>query len=179
MDRSVLAKIKHLESSTMLILLLLFLFATVQLLFRGYQFGVNDHSIEIPFIKKNMDSSLYPGDPMVGTRDEFVTIYTWIPTVLTLIAGNMELVFFFLQMLAFFLVAVMVYHICLRLFRDRTSAILGLVLIFPQKFVLGGSAIHITSFVPSFSILPVASKELELGMVHKNGGYRVYQFHAE
>jgi hypothetical protein len=156
MKRWLVTKIKQVKTSTLLILLLLFLFAVAQVLFRGYRFGVNDHSIEISFIKKNMDGSLYPNDPMVDTKDEFVTFYTWIPAVLTIITRNMEMVFFSLQILAFFLVAVMVYYLCLQLFHDRISAILGLILIFPQKFVLGGSAIHITSFVPSFSILPVA-----------------------
>lgn len=149
-------KIKRIEVSVLYLLLLLFLFATVQFLFRGYQFGVNDHSIEIPFIKKNIDNSLYPNDPMVGTRGKFVTFYTWIPAIFTMIIRNMEVVFFSLQMLAFFLVAMMSYFLCLRLFNDKTSAILGLILIFPQKLVLGGSAIHICSFVPSFSILPIA-----------------------
>jgi len=156
MKRWLAIKIKQVKRSTSLVLLLLFLFATAQVLFRGYQFGVSDHSVEISFIKKNMDNSLYPNDPMVGTKDRFVTFYMWIPAALTMIAGNMEIVFFSLQMLAFFLVAVMVYHTCLQLFKDRASAIMGLVLIFPQKFTLGGSAIHINSFVPSFSILPVA-----------------------
>ncbi|MFC1713592.1 DUF6798 domain-containing protein [Candidatus Poribacteria bacterium] len=151
----IVANVRQVKASILPILLLLLLFAIAQVLFMGYQFGVNDHSVEISFIRKNMDSSLYPNDPMVDTKDEFVTFYTWIPTVLTMITRNMEIVFFSLQMLAFFLVAVMVYHLGLRLFGDRVSAIIGLILIFPRKLVLGGSAIHINSFVPSFSILPV------------------------
>jgi len=156
MNRLIATKIRQIKMSASLILLLLFLFATAQVLFRGYEFAVNDHAIEIPFIKKNMDGGLYPDDPMVDTRGKFVTFYTWIPAILTMMTNNMEIVFFALQMLAFFLVAVMIYYLGLQLSNDRVSALMALILIFPKKFVLGGSSIHITSFVPSFSILPIA-----------------------
>lgn len=148
-------KIGKIRITTLSTLLLILLLSIAQVLYLGYQFGVSDHSVEISFIKKHIDSNLYPNDPMIDTQREFVTFYTWIPAILTMITRDIEVVFFSLQVIAYFLVAVMIYYLSLLLFEDKIGAIMTLVLMFPKKLVLGGSAIHIHIYVPSFSLLPV------------------------
>lgn len=41
----------------------------------GYRFGDSNHGITVPLLKRAIDPSLYPGDPMVATGESFPTLF--------------------------------------------------------------------------------------------------------
>ncbi len=41
----------------------------------GYRFGDSNHGVTVPILKRFIDRSLYPGDPLVATGDRFPTLF--------------------------------------------------------------------------------------------------------
>src|SRR5262245_29824394 len=64
------------RSNTALWLAACLLLALAQILWAGYQLGVGNQTIQIPFLKKLADPELYPRDAMVnGTLESYPSFF--------------------------------------------------------------------------------------------------------
>ena len=102
---------------------LLFLAATVvTVLFVGYHFGTFDQTIHIPFLKKYVDPSLYPGDPFLELRLQHYS-YFWFLFRPFYRAGVLEITLFIAHCAATYGTFWAVYGLSRTLFRNDLAAL--------------------------------------------------------
>ena len=136
------------------LLLPLFLLSVAQTIWRGYQFGIGNHSIQISILKHYLDASLYPNDAMLATAPHFVTFFFMFAAVLVKLFGHIETIFFIFHILTQFLILVAIYYLGTLIFEDGASAVIGVFLMLPSKILLGAGLIHWTHLTHTFFVLP-------------------------
>ena len=82
----------------------------VTIILGGYSYGTSDHAIHIPFIKSQMDPSLYPNDPLIEQRQ---LNFSFLWTILAKIAQfvDLEPLFFSIYFISLFFSYFMIFHI--------------------------------------------------------------------
>lgn len=111
----------------------------------GYRFGDSNHGITVPILKRFLDRSLYPGDPMVATGERFPTVFyralaavlpgtDWIPAA-----------FFVLYVLAIALTLAGAYRIG-RWFGGHTAGLLAMLVAIPVRVGIANEALYRVEF---------------------------------
>lgn len=132
--------------------LLLALAATV---LTGYRYGDSNHGITVPLLKKLIDPTLYPGDPLVATGESFPTLFY---RVLALSLPSTEWVapaFFGLYVLTMAATFAAVYRIGCWAGGPITGA-LTLLIAFPVRIGLAGEALYRVAFSHSHTASALA-----------------------
>ena len=133
---------------------LLFLAATVvTVLFVGYHFGTFDQTIHIPFLKKYVDPSLYPGDPFLELRLQHYS-YFWFLFRPFYRAGVLEITLFIAHCAATYGTFWAVYGLSRTLFRNDLAALLTVAgFVFPHIGFAGFPVIEF-SLLNRTAVLP-------------------------
>ena len=109
----------------------------------GYRFGDSNHGITVPILKRFIDPSLYPGDPLVATGDRFPTIFYRLLAALLPSTDWVPLSFFLLYVVSIALTYAAVY----RMARwagggDSASGLLGVLLAMPVRNGLANESLY-------------------------------------
>ena len=95
----------------------LILITTLSIFLCGYDYGIRDNALFIPFIKKYFDTNMYPGDLVLSTKPFFTWIF--IPLIAKVVSIlDIQLTLFFLFVFSKFLLFSMVWKISYLLFKD-------------------------------------------------------------
>lgn len=158
----------HGRRLTVLIYLWPLLFVGAYWLVRGYLFGIVDdgHSIQIPFLKANLDPTLYPNDPMIATRFFYPAFYF---DLLALVTRQVDLETVFLGLhlltLAGFLVGIVA--LTRSLVRDAQPirpVVVVMLLTLAALPVLGGDNLVLRSTLARHSAMVAGLWVLVLGV---------------
>ena len=138
------------------LVLMFILMGTIHLLYQGYEFGVSNHTIQIPFLKSYFHPELYPNDPLIATRPHFITFYFMFLAVIERLFGHLDLILFTVHLITEILVFAAVYYLAYTIFKDHGVATIALFLVFTDKIVLGDAKLHDwTIHTHTFSVLPL------------------------
>jgi hypothetical protein len=138
------------EAATLWVLLALA--ATVLI---GYRYGDSNHGITVPLLKKLIDPTLYPGDPLVATGESFPTLFY---RVLAWILPSTDWVapaFFGLYVLTMAATYAAVYRIGCWAGGPGAGA-LTLLIAFPVRIGLAGEALYRVAFSHSHTASALA-----------------------
>jgi hypothetical protein len=98
----------------------------------GYHFGTFDQVFHIPFLKKFVDPSLYPGDPFLSLRWYHFSFF-WFPFIPLLKAGLLEVSMFVIHILTVYGTIWMFWNLTDTLFKnDIANLLMILALIIPH-----------------------------------------------
>ena len=129
---------------------------TIHMLYQGYEFGVSNHAIQIPFLKSYFRPELYPNDPLIATRPRFLTFYFIFFAVIERLFGHLDLLLFTAHLITEILVFAAIYYFAYTIFKDRGIAAIAVFLIFTDKIVMGDAKLHDwTIHTHTFSVLPL------------------------
>jgi hypothetical protein len=133
---------------------LLFLVAALlSILLIGYHFGTFDQVVHIPFLKANVDPSLYPGDEFIALRHTQLS-YFWQLFQPFYRLGILEVTLFTAHFLATYLTFWAAWSLCMTLFRDGLAGLLTIAaFIFPHLGFLGFPVIEFSLLNRTF-VLP-------------------------
>ena len=176
----IIAKItyKHLQSNSSLILICL-LIGLSHLIYQDYQFGIWNHSIQIPILKSYFHPELYPNDRMIETRSYFITYYFIFLAIIERIFGHLEFIFFIAYLITETLFFFAVYHFAYAIFKDQKVAIIAMVLLFTSKIIVGGDLIHWNHHNHTHAVLPYILLSFALFLNgHKKKAYGLLGFAA-
>ena len=137
------------------LLLVCMLVGIMHMLYQGYNFGIGNHAIQIPLLKSYFHPALYPNDPMVATRSYFITFYFIFLAAIERLLGHLESIFFTAQLLTEILIVVAMYHFALAVFKDRSVAIISVLLMFTSKIMLGGAIVHWNHHTHTYAVMPL------------------------
>ena len=115
------------------LILVCMLLGAMHMLYQGYMFGDGNHSVHIPLFKSYFHPELYPNDPMVATRSHYITFYFIFLAAIERLFGHLEFIFFAAQFITAALIFMAIYHFALAIFRDRTTAVVAVLLLFTNK----------------------------------------------
>jgi hypothetical protein len=112
---------------------LLFFAATIAtFLLIGYNFGVFDEGMHIPFLKFMADPSLYHGDAMMGLQSIYYS-YFWYAFTSIWRSGWLEPVLFIVHFATIYLSFWAIWELCETLFHNSLTSLLSmLIFIFPH-----------------------------------------------
>lgn len=92
------------------LILICTLVAIAHLLYKGYQFGIWNHSIQIPILKSYFHPELYPNDAMIATRSHFTTFYFLFLAVIERVFGHLEFIYFTAYLFTEIMFFIAIYH---------------------------------------------------------------------
>lgn len=122
--RDILSRAAALFEASFLARQLLFVvLAFFTILLSGYYFGTFDQSIHIPFLKKEIDPTLFPGDPFFDLRKTHFS-YFWYMFHPFYKAGLLEIGLFLVHFFATYLTFWAVWRLSVTLFRSSSTAFL-------------------------------------------------------
>jgi len=110
-----------------------------------YRFGDSNQGITIPILKRLMDRSLYPGDLMVATAEDFPTIFYRALAALLPGPGAIAPAFFALYVLSVAAALAGVYRIG-RWCGGAPAGVLALLIAFPVRVGVANEALYRTQF---------------------------------
>ena len=109
----------------------------------GYRFGDSNHGITVPILKRFIDVSLYPGDPLVATGDRFPTVFYRFLGALLPSTDWVPLSFFLLYVLSIALTYAAVYRMaCWVSGGDAATGLLGVLLAMPVRNGLANESLY-------------------------------------
>jgi hypothetical protein len=169
---------KHLQNNASLILICL-LVGIIHLIYQDYQFGIWNHSIQLPILKSYFHPELYPNDRMIETRPYFITYYFIFLAVIERIFGHLEFIFFIAYLITETLFFFAVYHFAYAIFKDQKVAIIAMILLFTSKIIVGGDLIHWNHHNHTHAVLPYILLSFALFLNgHKKKAYGLLGFAA-
>jgi hypothetical protein len=137
--------------------------AVAQILFAGYQFGAGNQAVQIPFLLKSADPSLFARDAMV---DRTIAHYpSWFFRGLGSLIGTGEVQswYFALHVLTAAATLAAAYALSWSMFQDRASSAVAILLLLPAHHrALGGDGLYSAAFTHTWAALPVAILALAL-----------------
>ena len=109
----------------------------------GYRFGDSNHGITVPILKRFIDPTLYPGDPLVATGDRFPTIFYRLLAALLPSTDWVALSFFVLYVVSIALTYAAVYRMARWAGRgDSATGLLGVLLAMPVRNGLANESLY-------------------------------------
>jgi GH35 family endo-1,4-beta-xylanase len=133
------------------------LLALAQILWAGYQIGVGNQTIQIPFLKKLANPELYPTDAMVNQTLEaypslFFRALAWLAP-----DGKFEGVYLLLHLLTAFGVLAASYALTLAIFKSHAAAFVTVLLLLAGHHrALAGDTIYWAGFTHTWAAFPLA-----------------------
>ena len=113
----------------------------------GYRFGDSNHGITVPILKRFIDRSLYPGDALVATGDQFPTIFYRLMAALLPSTDWVPFAFFALYVISIALTYAAVYRMGVWASGgDRSTGVLAALLAMPVRTGLAGEALYRVAF---------------------------------
>lgn len=125
----------------------------------GYTSGTTNHCVHIPIVHRIMDGSLYPNDPMIeAARAKYVSFYYHFLALLGGLFDGLEGPLFVTNVLFIGLFFAATAALSRTLFGDRAALLLGLALMWPQRFdlQLGGGFLQRDYNMQTFATAPLA-----------------------
>lgn len=126
----------------------------IGLCFNGYHFGVFDHAIHVPFLKRMLDPELFPQDPFLDFSGNKTT-YFWILLLPFFRAVGVPWGFFVLFCVAWVAYVAMVYRLAQTLFHDSTVSTISVVVLLTPKLAFGFMPTIDGIMVPRFVVFPL------------------------
>jgi hypothetical protein len=113
----------------------------------GYRFGDSNHGITVPILKRFIDRSLYPGDALVATGDQFPTVFYRFLGALLPSTDWVAFAYFALYVASIALTYAAVYRIAVWASDgDRTTGVIAVLLAMPVRTGLAGEALYRVAF---------------------------------
>jgi hypothetical protein len=113
----------------------------------GYRFGDSNHGITVPILKRFIDRSLYPGDTLVATGDQFPTIFYRVLAALLPSTEWVPFAYFALYVVSIALTYAAVFRIAVWASGgDRGVGALAVLLAMPVRTGLAGEALYRVAF---------------------------------
>ena len=113
----------------------------------GYRFGDSNHGITVPILKRFIDRSLYPGDTLVATGDQFPTIFYRLLAAFLPSTDWVPFAYFALYVVAIALTYAAVFRIAVWASGgDRAIGALAVLLAMPVRTGLAGEALYRVAF---------------------------------
>lgn len=138
------------ERATLFVLL-----AVAAIVLIGYRFGDSNHGITVPLLKKLIDPTLYPGDPLVATGESFPTLFYRVLAFLLPSTDAVAPAFFALYVLTMAATYAAVYRIGCWAGGPAAGA-LTLLVAFPVRIGLAGEALYRVAFSHSHTASALA-----------------------
>lgn len=132
----------------------------------GYFYGTFDQSIHIPFLKKAIDPTLYPGDPFLDFRFVHYS-YFWFFFEPFDRLGLLEPVMFITQIIATYLVFWMIYSLSLTLFHNSLAALFSVIAFIPPHIAMPGFPVIEFSLLNRTFVLPFLLVAINLYLKQK------------
>jgi hypothetical protein len=111
----------------------------------GYRFGDSNHGITVPILKRLMDPSLYPGDVMVATAEQFPTVFYRALAFVLPGTARVPAAFFVLYVVSVAATLAGAYRIG-RWAGGPAAGVLCLLIAFPVRIGLAGEALYRVAF---------------------------------
>ena len=129
----------HLRSSIVPVVVPLLFMVLSAFAINKYQFGIGDHCINIPYLKKFIDPNLYPNDYLVEQREFFYT-FLWIGLAAIVKSSNISIssVFFTCYLVSLYFTFLGFYKLSIELFDSQVAAVVALFLFLFPDISLGG-----------------------------------------
>lgn len=132
------------------------LLTLAHVLLGGYRLGAGNQAIQIPFVKRLLDPTLYPNDPLVNTISEYPTFFfrgvAWLLRYFELAPT-----YFCLHVLTAALVFIAAYGLAKSIFRDRLAGIMVVLMLFAGHHrALGGDDLYSLGFTHTWAVFPLA-----------------------
>lgn len=113
----------------------------------GYRFGDSNHGITVPILKRFIDRSLYPGDALVATGDQFPTIFYRFLAALLPSTEWVPFAYFALYVVSIALTYAAVFRMAVWASGgDRAVGALAVLLAMPVRTGLAGEALYRVAF---------------------------------
>jgi hypothetical protein len=113
----------------------------------GYRFGDSNHGITVPILKRFIDRSLYPGDTLVATGDQFPTIFYRLLAAFLPSTDWVPFAYFALYVVSIALTYAAVFRIAVWASGgDRAIGALAVLLAMPVRTGLAGEALYRVAF---------------------------------
>lgn len=140
------------------------LLGIAQVLLAGYQLGVGNQSIQIPFLKHAANPTLYANDAMVQTTRQAYP--SWFFTLMGLLgrAWNVVSIYATAQIFTSIAVFAAAYALARTMFASAwPGLVLMLMLLAGHHRALGGDELYSTGFTHTFAVFPAALAAVALG----------------
>lgn len=111
----------------------------------GYRYGDSNHGITVPILKRLMDRTLYPGDVMVATAEDFPTVFYRLLAVALPGPDWIPAAFFVLYVLSIAATLAGAYRLG-RWAGGPEAGVLALLFAFPVRIGLAGEALYRVAF---------------------------------
>lgn len=149
------------ESSTLQRHLLFAALTLFTIAFLGYHIGTFDQSVHFPFLKKFVDSSLYPNDPFIDLR---LTKYTYFWRLFEPLyrMGILEIAMFAVHLLATYATFWMLWNLASTLFQRATTCFLVVLIFAFPHLTFGGWPILEFSLLNRTFVLPFLLGAIDL-----------------
>ncbi|HEY7115153.1 MAG TPA: endo-1,4-beta-xylanase [Tepidisphaeraceae bacterium] len=132
------------------------LLALAQVLFAGYELGVGNQTIQIPFLRHFQDPTLFANDPVVKTAADYPT-YFFRLLAYVVPGGDVPAAYFYLHLLTTFAVLAAMAALTRAMFGDRLSGgIVVLILLAGHHRALAGDEFYSTGFTHTWAVFPLA-----------------------
>lgn len=138
------------------------LLALAQVLFAGYELGVGNQTIQIPFLRHWQNQALFANDPVVKTAADYPT-YFFRLLALVIPGDHVPGAYFWLHLLTCFAVLAAMAGLTRAMFSDRLSGgIAVLMLVAGHHRALGGDDFYSTGFTHTWAVFPLSIAALLL-----------------
>ncbi len=141
---------------------LFLLLALAQILWGGYQLGIGNQSIQIPFLKQAINPALYTHDAAAATAADYPTWFFKALAPVVKIFG-LAPTYFILHFLTAFATFATVYALCRAMFADHWTGIVAVLLLLAGHHrALAGDTLYSTGFTHTWAVFPFAIGALAL-----------------
>jgi endo-1,4-beta-xylanase len=132
------------------------LLALAQVLFAGYELGVGNQTIQIPFLRHFQNPALFAHDPVIKTAADYPTWFFWL-LARVVPGGKVADAYFYLHLLTAFAVLAAMAGLTRAMFSDRLSGgIVVLMLVAGHHRALGGDDFYSTGFTHTWAVFPLS-----------------------
>jgi GH35 family endo-1,4-beta-xylanase len=162
---------------------IILLLALAQVMWAGYRLGVGNQTIQIPFLKRSIDSQLYKGDAMVEQTLPFYSSYfykgvakivAWVePMAKPDAAGRIPFdpvtsVYFWLHVLTAAAALAAAYALGRAMFKSRAAGVvLLLIMLAGHHRALAGDDLYSVGFTHTWAVFPLAIAAMGLLYVNR------------
>lgn len=164
--------------------LIILVFTVISLFISGYRFGDGDQNSHIPFLLKEVDPRLYPGDNFVELRQYHYSFF-WKPFVPILRSNlvSIELLFFVVYFSSLYLLHLSLYELILVFVGNRKISYVGMIGFLVPLFSFTIFPTHETYLVNRVFVMPFLVYSLVLSLKgHRFGALALvglmYNFHV-
>ncbi len=146
---------------------LFFIIATLLTLsFAGYYFGTFDQASHLPFFKKYIDSTLYPGDRFIDLRFIHYS-YFWFLFEPFYRLGLLEVSMFVVHVVIIYMTIWAIWRLSFTLFKNELVSLLSVVVFILPHISFGGFTVFEFSLVNRTFVLPFLLWALDLYLRRK------------